>query len=236
MIQLQNITQRYGQRVALSDITLSIAERQICGLWGRNGAGKTTLLRITAGLLKPDSGTALVLGKDPAADWKIRREIGISEEGEAYFPELTIDEFLWWVCKLRGCDRAAAAEQMKYFAQALSLDDRLDQTIASLSHGMRRKTGLAAAFLGRPHLLILDEPTNGLDVDSIQSLCRILAEHRDRGGAALIATHDALFLRATCSKVFELERGVLTRSGDVEGSDLLKRVLAHLQAGLPPAD
>jgi len=229
MIRLENITKRYRDRAALNHVNVTVGERRICGLWGRNGAGKTTLLRVAAGLLTPDEGTVRVLETDPAKDWKIRREIGIAEEGEAYFPELSVDEFLWWIGKLRACEGATCQEQTLKYTRQLGIEDRRHHAIGSLSHGMRRKVTLAGAMMGQPRLLILDEPTNALDVDSIRALCRLLNEHRTSGGSALLASHDALFMRAVCDDVVEMEQGTVVQTEKAADSNLLDRVLGYLQ-------
>lgn len=101
MIHLNKVEKTYGKRVVLSDVSLHLQPGCTCGLWGRNGVGKTTLLRIITGMLIPNRGSVRVLGKDPVNDWIVRRQMGIVEDTDTYFPELTAREFLWWVGQLR---------------------------------------------------------------------------------------------------------------------------------------
>jgi ABC-2 type transport system ATP-binding protein len=207
MVQLDKIEKRYGQRLVLDGVTLGLLPSATYGLWGRNGIGKTTLVRILTGMLLPDAGTVRVLDKDPAADWIVRRQMGIVEDGDTYFPELTAGEFLWWVGRLRHVHDDACREQVDRLASALYIDDRLDDQTGSLSHGMRRKVAIASAFIGWPKLIVMDEPTNGLDVDSVQALCRLLIEHRSQGGTGLLACHDWQFIRNSCSHVVAMDNG-----------------------------
>lgn len=207
MVQLDSIEKCYGSRRVLDGVNLDLLSGGTYGLWGRNGIGKTTLVRILTGMLLPDAGTVRVLGKDPAKDWIVRRQMGIVEDGDTYFPELTAGEFLWWVGRLRHVDEDACRQQVDRLASALYISDRLDDQTGSLSHGMRRKVAICSAFVGWPELIVMDEPTNGLDVDSVQVLCRLLVEHRSRGGIGLLASHDWQFIQNSCSHVVVMNGG-----------------------------
>jgi len=182
-------------------------------LWGRNGAGKTTLIRLIAGLLAPDQGRVEVLGRDPAHDWRIRREIGLVEDQDSCFPELTAEEFLWWVGRLRGLGEDACEEEIRVLAGKFYLQERISDQVSCLSYGMRRKTLLASAFVAAPKVVLIDEPTTGVDVDSLESLIGLLEEHQRRGGVAVIACHDRGFRDRVCSDVIELEGGRLVAQG-----------------------
>ena len=207
MIHLSDLTKRFGKCIALSDLSFRMTEGRIYGISGRNGAGKTTMLRIISGLLLPDSGSVEVLGKDPAKDWSIRKQIGILEDGDAYFPELTASEFLWWVGRLRSLNDQQCEECIESLTQAFYLENRRDDLVESLSHGMRRKVLLASVFVASPKLLLLDEPTTGLDTDSVAALSKMLHKHRLQSGTAVIACHDRTFLESVCSDLINLEQG-----------------------------
>jgi len=218
MVNLRDVSKRFGKCTALWPTAFNMAEGRVYGLWGRNGAGKTTMIRLIAGLLAPDEGHVEVLGRDPAKDWRIRRQIGLVEDGDAYFPELTVDEFLWWVGRLRSVDDDVCDSLIKAIAARLYLKEQLADEMGSLSHGMRRKTLLASAFIGRPKVILLDEPTTGLDVDSVDSLACLLEEHRGEGGTAVIACHDQGFVEKVCSDVIELD------SGKIVGHNVTRRL------------
>ena len=207
MIHLRDVTKNFGKCKAVRPTSIEMGGSRIYGLWGRNGAGKTTLIKLIAGTLPPDTGDVEVLGRDPLKDWRIRREIGLVEDGDGYFPELTVAEFLWWVGRLRGLGDDVSQEQAQTLAAKLYLEKRMGEEIGSLSHGMRRKTLLASAFIGKPRILLLDEPTTGLDVDSLESLASLLKRHRQEGGTVVIASHDRAFVDSVCSDVIELDDG-----------------------------
>jgi ABC-type multidrug transport system ATPase subunit len=222
MLHWRAVRKCFGQRVVLDGLDAHLRPGCTYGLWGRNGVGKTTLLRIVSGMLLPDGGVVRVLGKDPAADWLVRRQVGIVEDGDTYFPELTAAEYLWWVGRLRKADDAATDRSIDRLAAAFYIEDRLGDLTGSLSHGMRRKVAIASAFVGRPQIVVMDEPTNGLDVDSLRALCSLLAEHRGRGGMALLACHDGPFVRSACSHVVRIEDGRLSEPVPVaEAADIL---------------
>ncbi len=210
MIELQRVSKKYDELVVLKNINLDMYPNQVYGLCGKNGSGKTTLINIIIGICTPDEGIVRVFGKDPAKDWKIRQTIGTLQEENIYFPELTASEFLWWVGRLRGLADAQCQEQMKMLSETFNLNHKLDNLIGSLSYGMRRKVLLAAALVAKPKLLLLDEPSNGLDYDATESLCNLLSEHRQMGGTAIIASHNLPFVRKTCSDVIVLANGKIT--------------------------
>jgi ABC-2 type transport system ATP-binding protein len=211
MIKLENIVKRFNGCVALDGISLDMHEGKTYGLCGRNGAGKTTLLRVLSGILSPEEGVVRVLDKDPAKEWRIRRQMGIVEDGDAYFPELTVVEFLWWVGRLRDLTDEQCNDETEQLTHMFYIDKKVDDLISSLSHGMRRKVLIASVFIGRPRIIMLDEPTNGLDVDSLDVLYKLLDEHRQNGGLAIIACHDSCFIDKACSDVVTLVEGRIVR-------------------------
>ena len=220
MIQLENIRKQFDQCVALDHISLELENGKAYGLWGRNGAGKTTLIRIILGILLPDQGTVRVFGNDPRKDWSVRREIGIMTEGDDYFPELTVEEFLWWVGKLRSVKEDVLEEQIERYTRAFYIEEHKNHFVGSLSHGTRRKVSVISAFIGAPKLIVLDEPLNGLDIDSIEALCHSLKEHLKEGRAILIACHDAAFIKEVCTDIVEIDKGKIIRQGPVETIDI----------------
>jgi len=220
VIQLENIKKQYDQCVALDQVSLNMEYGKVYGLWGRNGAGKTTLIRIILGVLPPDNGTVRVFGNDPKKEWSVRREIGIVSDGDEYFPELTVEEFLWWVGKLRSIRDSVCEEQIERYTHAFYVNEHRNHLISSLSHGTRRKVSVISAFIGEPKLIVMDEPINGLDIDSIEALCNLLKKHREKGGAALIACHDAIFVKKVCTDIIEIDKGKIVQHGPVKTVDI----------------
>lgn len=220
MIQLDNITKQYGDCVALDQINLHLESGNVYGLWGRNGAGKTTLIRIVLGVLSPDNGSVKVFGADPKKDWAVRREMGITTDEDVYFPELTVEEFLWWVGKLRSVKEDIYQEQIEQYTKAFHIEEHRNHFIGSLSHGTRRKVSVISAFIGAPKLIVMDEPLNGLDVDSIEALYHSLTKHHQKGGAVLIACHDAAFIKEVCTEIIEIDKGKIIRQELAEKMDI----------------
>lgn len=210
MIELQNVSKKFDNLVVLSDINLEMFPGNIYGLCGRNGTGKTTLINIIMGICIPDKGVVKVFGKNPQKDYKIRQLIGILQEDDVYFPELTVTEFLWWVGRLRGLTDTQCEEQIEKLSVLFYFDRKLDDLICTLSYGMRRKVLIAAAFVAEPKLLLLDEPTNGLDYSSLESLCNLLAEHKQKGGTAIISSHNLKFIMEICINAIVLKNGRAT--------------------------
>ena len=216
MIHLKDIRKQFDQCVALDHISLDLENKKVYGLWGRNGAGKTTLIRIILGVLPPDRGTVRVFSTDPKKDWSVRREMGIVTDQDDYFPELTVEEFLWWIDKLRSVKEGVFKEQIERYTRAFFIDEHRNHLIGSLSHGTRRKVSVISAFIGSPKLIVMDEPLNGLDMDSIEALCNALKKHRENGRAALMACHDATFIKEVCTDIIEIDKGKIIRQGPAE--------------------
>ena len=169
------------------------------------------MIRIICGIISADQGRVRVFDKDPKKHWQIRRDIGIVEDEDSYFPELTASEFIWWVGRLRKLTDKQCQEEIEQLAQMFFIEKRLDNLIGALSHGMRRKVEIAAALIGKPRLIILDEPTNGLDVDSVEVLCETLKKQRENGGAAIVACHDRAFIERVCTDRVTLENGAVVK-------------------------
>ena len=220
MIQLKHVRKQYGQCVALDQVSLDMEQGKVYGLWGRNGAGKTTLIRIILGVLRPDYGTIRVFGNDPKKDWSIRKGIGIVSDEDDYFPELTVEEFLWWIGKLRSVEERVYKEQIEIYTRAFYIEEHRNHLIGSLSYGTRQKVSVIGAFIGAPKWIIMDEPLNGLDIDSVEALCSLLREHREDGGAALIACHNAIFIKHVCTDIIEIDKGKIVRHGPAASLDI----------------
>ncbi len=207
MVELYKISKSFNELPVLDQIDLTLNPHHIYGLCGRNGAGKTTLMNIILGICSPDKGTVRVFDTNPEQDWIIRQSIGTLQEEDAYFPELTASEFLWWVGRLRGLTDTQSDHQISSLAERFFLSHKLNHLIKSLSYGMTRKVLLAAAFMADPKLLLLDEPCNGLDTDSVDALHALLTKHQQKGGAALIVSHNQLFIQSICTDITVLTNG-----------------------------
>ena len=186
-IDIRNLTKRYGKLVALDRVSLSVSEGSLFGLIGPDGAGKTTLYRILTTLLGPDEGSAAVAGLDVVRDYRrLRTEIGYMPERFSLYPDLTVDENLHFFASLFGADArdnfdliAPIFDQLKRFP---------DRRAGALSGGMKQKLALACALIHRPKVLLLDEPTTGVDAVSRSEFWGMLATLRDEGITILVST------------------------------------------------
>jgi ABC-2 type transport system ATP-binding protein len=189
LIHAAHLTRRFGERLALDDVTFDLRPGEILALLGPNGAGKTTTLRLLAGLIAPTSGTVHV-GGDLLTPGKgvLRARIGLLTETPGLWDRLTVRENLVTYAKLYGV--AAAAAAVDGVLRQLDLADRADQMTAQLSKGLRQRAALARALVHRPRILLLDEPTSGLDPESARDVRAIIVRLRDEGQAVLLSTHN----------------------------------------------
>ncbi|MFD2090658.1 ABC transporter ATP-binding protein [Blastococcus deserti] len=214
-VELAGVAKRFRATVALHDVSVEIGTG-VTGLLGPNGAGKTTLLRIVATALGQDSGTVRVLGRDPAdpADrLEIRRRLGYLPQESGLYSGFTAFAFVDYVAVLKEMtDRRARHEEVRRVLDVVGLGDRAHQRIRALSGGMRRRVGLAQALLGRPELLVLDEPTVGLDPEQRLRFREVLAG-LPPDTTVLLSTHLTEDVAALCSRVVVIDHGSVLFEG-----------------------
>ena len=207
MIRAENVTRRYGSALAVASVNFSIAPGEIVGLLGANGAGKSTLLRMLATYLAPDSGRILVCGHDAAREpvW-IRRKIGYLAEHNALFDAMRVPEFFEFVARVRGLDGALGKERRAYVVDRCGIADVLQKRIRECSKGFRQRIGLAAALLHDPPVLLLDEPTHGLDPLQVAAFRDLVRELR-AGHAILLSSHVLGEVAAVATRLIALHEG-----------------------------
>lgn len=211
MIQVSHLTKRYGSRLAVEDVSFQVEQGQICGLLGPNGAGKSTIMNILTGYLAPTSGSVQVAGY-PLPDVRAKSCIGYLPEQPPLYPEMTVQEYLDFTARLKHVPQADRAAQILRTARRTGVESVLPRLIRNLSKGYRQRVGIAQALLGKPQLIILDEPTVGLDpaqVTEIRRLIRELAGHH----TVLLSSHILSEVQAVCSQVLILSGGHLVASG-----------------------
>ena len=210
-----DLTKRFGPRAAVDHVDLDLG-RGIVGLLGPNGAGKTTLLRILATVLVPDEGRVSAFGLDPARPserLEIRRRLGYLPQSPQLYGGFTPLEMLDYVAVLKErTDRAQRRHEARDLLEVLGLGDTMHRRIRTLSGGMQQRVALAAALLGAPELLVLDEPATGLDPEQRITLRSVLAESADRG-TVLLSTHNTAEVAALCQQVLVMDRGRICWSG-----------------------
>ena len=207
MIEVQGLSKFYGQFQALNDVSFTVKEGEIVGFLGPNGAGKTTILKILSGYLQPDAGTVVVDGLDVVtATRAAQARIGYLPETAPLYPELSVQSYLKLMADLRGIPPAEQKERLSAAIYATGLQDRLTQPIGELSKGFRQRVGLAQAILHRPRLLILDEPSVGLDPTQIVEM-RHLIRRLASQSTVLFSTHILPEVEALCERVLILING-----------------------------
>ena len=209
-VQVQNLTHRYGSQIALDDVSFDVGAAEIFGFLGPNGSGKTTLFRILCTLIAPQSGSVKILGSDVITDRAaIRRCIGVVFQAPSLDKKLTARENLMHQGHLYGLRGADLADRIKLALSRMNLLDRADERIEAFSGGMRRRVELAKGMLNRPRLLILDEPSTGLDPTARIDLWNYLHELQSQDGITILLTTHLMDEADRCSRLAILNRGKL---------------------------
>ncbi len=217
LIDARAVTKRYGAVTALDDVSLQVSTRAV-GLLGANGAGKSTLMKTMLGLIRPDSGTVSVLGVDPGGhDWAARRRLGYMPEHSCLPMDMTARDLVVHMGELRGLPRRVAVLRASEVLFQVGLEEERSRLIRTFSVGMRQRTNLAQAIVHSPELVILDEPTNGLDPagrDEMLTLVRRLSS--DLGIAVVMSSHVLEDVSRTCDSVVVLRDGKLAAVREID--------------------
>jgi len=207
MIEVKELRRRFGPVVAVDGISFSVQKGQVLGLLGPNGAGKTTAMRMLTCFIRPDSGTASVCGHDILTDSiGVRRSLGYLAENSPAYPEMSVGGFLNFICDVRqikGKDRKKALDRV---VPMCSIDSVYHQSIETLSKGYKRRVGLAQALIHDPPVLILDEPTDGLDPNQKYEVRRLISE-MGKDKCIVVSTHILEEVEAICSRTIIIARG-----------------------------
>jgi ABC-2 type transport system ATP-binding protein len=240
-IALDGLVMRFGERTALAGVSLAVEQGEIFGYLGPNGAGKTTTLKILAGILKPASGDARVLGRSIVAEpLAVKASLGYIPESGAVFEKLTPREHLHFVGRIRGLSEAETARRMGELAERFQLTAELDRRSAELSKGTKQKLCWCAALLHSPPVLVLDEPLSGLDVESVARVKELLREIAGRGSTVFYSSHLVDVVEKVCTRVAILDRGRLRAVGTPlevtvgSGRDTLEEAVRTLLHSEPP--
>jgi len=225
MIKAQNLAKAFpkkGQRkasvIAVSDVTLSAEDGKITGLLGPNGAGKSTTLRMLTGLLAPDSGTGTVDGWDIVKDrLQVRASIGYLPHNAGIYPRLSARENIQYFARLNGMPKRHSDERIDELIAKLAMEDIADRRAEGFSQGQKTKVGLARALIHKPQTLVLDEPTNGLDVMATRKLRQILRSLRDEGHCILVSSHIMQDVTLLCDQVAIINEGRVVMEDSVPG-------------------
>ena len=236
MIKTEHLSKRYASLTAVDDVSFVVQPGEVLGFLGPNGAGKTTTMRMLAGFVTPTSGTASICGHDIAtAPLAAKSNLGYLPEGAPLYGEMTVARFLDFIADLRKLDGDLRKRRLDYVTERLQLGKVLQQSIETLSKGFRRRVGLAQALLHNPPVLILDEPTDGLDPNQKHEV-RTLINEMARDKIIVISTHILEEVDAVCSRVIIIARGKLVADDSPQGLAAKSRYHNAVSLKLDSAD
>jgi ABC-2 type transport system ATP-binding protein len=216
-ISTEKLTRQFGRLTAVDSIDLRVEAGQFFGFLGPNGAGKSTTIKILTGLLAPTSGRMELLGLDfEKHTVEVKRQIGVVPEGMGLFERLTGIEYLRFVGRMYGLDRATTEKRTEELLEFMQLADREKTLIADYSHGMQKKLALAAAVIHGPRILFLDEPFEGVDALAAGALKALLGRMTERGVTIFLTSHVLEIVERLCSHVAIIHKGRLVAQGSME--------------------
>jgi ABC-2 type transport system ATP-binding protein len=209
MIEVHSLSRRYGKTTAVDDVSFHIGPNEVVGLLGHNGAGKTTIMRMLSGYLEPSAGTIRIGGQVLEGNAaSIQRELGYLPENLPMYPEMMVADYLEYAATLKGIAPEQRYDAVRQAIVATDLGRRALDPVATLSRGLKQRVGVAQAILGRPRLLILDEPTNGLDPQQTEHMRRLIQELA-RQATIILSTHIMQEVDAICERVLVIRHGRL---------------------------
>ncbi len=216
MIEVSHLTKKYGGHLAVDDVSFTVEDGQIYGLLGPNGAGKSTIMNILTGYLSATSGQVTVAGHPlPEEADEAKGCVGYLPEQPPLYPEMTVGEYLNFVAELKKVPRAQRKEQVLRAARRTGLEKVLPRLIRSLSKGYKQRVGIAQALLGSPKIIILDEPTVGLDPAQVIEIRKLIRE-LGKAHTVILSSHILSEVQAVCQQVLILSKGKLAASGTLQ--------------------
>ncbi len=244
LIETRQLVKTYGDKLAVDHVSFDVHGGEIFGFLGPNGAGKTTTLKMIVGLLKPTEGTIRVAAHDVQQQPVLAKAAcGYVPDEPNLYPKLSGRELLRFVADLYGLERSAVARRTDELLKLFDLADAGDDLIESYSHGMRQKTALAAALMHDPKVLVLDEPTVGLDPKSARLIKDILRQMADRGAAVMLSTHILEIAERMCDRIGIINQGKLIAVGTMNelrtlgaGATNLEDIFLQLTGGAEDAE
>ncbi len=217
ILSLDQISKRFNQVTVIDQLSFQVNEGEIFGLLGPNGAGKTTLVNIMTGLLCADSGTVTLFGKQTAGDAEARSNIGLASQSLALYEDLTAAENLHFFGKMQSLNGSSLSNAVSRTLDTVGLTDRAKQRVKEFSGGMKRRLNLAVAILHKPKLLILDEPTVGVDPQSRNAIMESIMKLREQGHTIIYTTHYMEEVEKLCDRVAIIDNGKLIALDTVNG-------------------
>lgn len=232
MLKISRLSKRFGDRQALDNLSLTLPPGEIYGLLGPNGAGKTTALNMLCGLLKPDSGEILLNGRPVSKQTKLL--VGVMPQQNLLYQSLTCAETLFFLARIYGIAKKDRAQRVSKCLAAVNLGDRANDVVGDLSGGMQRRLSLAAAIIHEPKLVVLDEPSTGLDIEARYEVWELIRSLKQQGVTVLLTTHLLDEVERLCDRIGIIKQGQLLAEGTLE--TLRKRIPAAEVVMIETAD
>ncbi len=221
-VEAISLTKAFGDFLAVRDLSFKVEEGSVFGLLGPNGAGKTTTLRMIYGVLRPTSGTARVMGVDVRENpLEVKRMMGVLPEDTGVYPRLTAEENLIYFGKLRGMEEGRLRRRVDKLLDILDLSEKRFVIADKLSRGQKQKLAFARAILDEPPVLLLDEPTLGVDVMSAREIRRMIGEYASSGRTVILSTHNMWEVERLCDRIAIISEGTLRYEGSREDLERL---------------
>lgn len=224
VIETEGLTKHYGEFVAVEDVDLAVARGEVFGVLGPNGAGKTTTILMLLGLTEPTAGRVRVLGLDPVRrPLSVKARVGYMPERVGFYDDLTAREHLIYIAKLNGVPRNEAHTRIEDALTEVGLGGAMDKQIDAFSRGMRQRLGVAEVLIKQPDLIIMDEPTQGLDPDGAREFLKTILRLKEQGITILLSSHLLFQVQSVCDRVGLFHNGRMVLNGTVK--ELAQRIL-----------
>jgi ABC-2 type transport system ATP-binding protein len=232
MIEVQNLKKKYGNIIALDDVSFEVGKGQTFGLLGPNGAGKTTTIKLLCGIIKPDSGTVSLNGRTDPTLMDVRRSLGVVPQTLAIYEELSAEENLRFFGRIYGLDSQILSKRITECLEIAGLSKRKKEKVSKYSGGMKRRLNMVCSFLHEPPILLLDEPTVGVDPQSRNLIFDTIEEIKKQGRTIIYTTHYMEEAERLCDKVAILDHGKILDVGNVENLISRHGGPSHIEAEL----
>ena len=233
MIEIKNVTKKYGDKTAISNISFNVNDGEIFAFIGHNGAGKTTLIKSIVGIHEFDEGDILINGKSIKQNpIECKKDMAYVPDNPELYENMKAIDFINFICDMYEVDESARENNIKKYAQMFEIEDSLNETINSFSHGMKQKVALIAALSHNPKILVMDEPFVGLDPKAVFDVKEVMNEMIREGKTIFFSTHILDVAEKLCSRVAIIKKGELIKVGsmdEIKGDASLEKVFLELE-------
>ena len=233
MIEIKNVTKKYGKKIALKDVSFDVDDGEIFAFIGHNGAGKTTLIKAIVGIHEFDKGDILINGKSIKDNpVECKREMAFVPDNPELYENMKAIDFIDFICDMYKVDQETREKNIKKYAKLFEIEENLNDPINSFSHGMKQKIALISALAHEPKILIMDEPFVGLDPKAVFDVKKVMNEMIKEGKIIFFSTHILDVAEKLCSKVAIIKNGEIVKTGnmkDIKGDKSLEKVFLELE-------